>query len=264
MPHPQQLSYEYQTPSQMMSGPASSQQEPIPMMITLGQSFQPIPVASQYKDHSLGYSNSFKNNRIEPQQPEYNTYSQPNNSFRTPSPIQSPKPLIQPSHMYSLKKPAMDTIYPYNSNQLYCPQNKYMEKVYPDDDLRQNDKPTSWCWQPLCFGLTRFTGGILFGTIIILGIASISDFITSIILYIQNPYTNSQWKMLAIVVCSVMLKNTFITLCILIYCYKNGRIAYNRNKNSLTTPEYNQRNDFGNGNNYNRSYGIPSLPYETI
>ncbi|CAF3723216.1 unnamed protein product [Rotaria sp. Silwood1] len=260
------MSYGYQTPLQMRSRPTLLQQEPIPMLITSRQPFQPIPITPQYKDHSLGYTNSLKNNRIAPQQLDYNSYSQPNNSFRAPS----SKALIQPSQMYSLKQPAIDTIYPYNSNQSYYPQNKYMEEnVYPNDDLQQNNKPTSCCWQPLCFGLTRFTGGILFGTIIILGIASIGGLITSIILYIQDPQSDSQWKILGIVVCAVMLITTLITLCIFIYCYKTGRIGNKRNKNNLTTPEYNQKNDFGNGNNYNRSYGMmqnisPFSQYEDI
>ncbi|CAF4142216.1 unnamed protein product, partial [Rotaria sp. Silwood1] len=66
-----------------------------------------------------------------------------------------------------------------------------------------------------------------------------------------------------------MLITTLITLCIFIYCYKTGRIGNKRNKNNLTTPEYNQKNDFGNGNNYNRSYGMmqnisPFSQYEDI
>ncbi|CAF1237334.1 unnamed protein product [Rotaria sordida] len=254
MPHRQSMSYGYQNSSRIMSGPASSQQEPIPMIITPGQPFQPIPMTSQYKDYSLSYNNSFKNNRIAPQQPDYNTYSQPNNFFRPPSSIQSTKALIQPSQIYSLKQPAMDTVYPYNSNQSYYPQNKYMEDVH-SGNLRQNDKSTSCCWQPLCFGLTRLTGGILFGTMIILGVASIGGLIASIILYIEDSHTNSQWKMLGIVVCSVLLITILVTLCIFIYCYKHGRIANNNNKNSLAIPEYNQDNGFGNANNYNLPYG---------
>ncbi|CAF0943111.1 unnamed protein product [Rotaria sordida] len=237
-----------------MSELTSSQQEPIPMMVTPGQPFQPIPMIPQYKDYSLSYSNSFKNNRIAPQQPDYNTHLRTNNSFRNPSSIQSTKAFIQPSQMYSLKQPTMNTTYPYNSNQLYYSQNKYMEDVH-SGDLRQNDKSTSYCWQPLCCGLTRLTGGILFGTMIILGVISIGGLIASIILYIEDSNTNSQWKMLGIVVCSVLLITILITLCIFIYCYKHGRIANNNNKNSLATSEYNQDNGFGNANNYNLPYG---------
>ncbi|CAF5212397.1 unnamed protein product, partial [Rotaria magnacalcarata] len=117
----------------MMSIPNSYQQEPIPIMINTKQSFQPIPMAPQYNDHSIGYSNAFKNNRIGPQQPDYNMSYQSNNSNRVPSSIQSTKGLIQPSRDYSLKQSAVDGIYPYNSNQSYYSQNKYMENAVSDE-----------------------------------------------------------------------------------------------------------------------------------
>ncbi|CAF3353331.1 unnamed protein product [Rotaria sp. Silwood2] len=129
-------------------------------MLTTGQSIQPIPMTFQYKDHSLGYSNSFKNNRVAPQQHTYNSYSQPNN---------------------------------YSS-------------------------------------------------------------------------TNSQWKILGIIVSTVLLITTLITLSIFIYCYKVGRIAnnYNKNKTNANKLAYHQEDDFDNGNSNNKnnwSYYMPCIPY---
>ncbi|CAF3148012.1 unnamed protein product [Rotaria sp. Silwood2] len=264
----------------MTSVPISYQQELIPMKVTPGHSFQLISMTSQYKDHSAGYSNSFKHNRIAPQQPDDNISSISNNCMllkldfsnriycflkvsHTPLSIHSTKELIQPSQMYSLKQRTMDSIYSNNSHQSYSPQNSYMKDVHLDN-LEQNDKSTSCCWQPLCLGLTRFTGGILFGTIILLGSTSIGGLIASAILYVNDPYTNSQWKMLGILVCSAMLIAILITLCLFMYAYKRDRTANHDNKSSLATSECNQEGDFQKTNHSNRSYDISSPSYEKI
>ncbi|CAF1988241.1 unnamed protein product [Rotaria magnacalcarata] len=247
----------------MMSIPNSYQQEPIPIMINTKQSFQPIPMGPQYNDHSIGYSNAFKNNRIGPQQPDYNMSYQSNNSNRVPSSIQSTKGLIQPSRDYSLKQSAVDGIYPYNSNQSYYSQNKYMENAVSDEYHGKNKTSTSCFWQLTCFGLTRLTAGILFGTMILLMAISIGGLVVSVILYVQDPSTNSQWKILGIVVSCVMLITIIVTLCIFIYCYKNGRIGNSDQQNNSETKEYNQENDFRKRNYFNRSYDMSSLPYGT-
>ncbi|CAF3356909.1 unnamed protein product [Rotaria socialis] len=247
----------------MMSIPTSYQQEPIPIMINCRQSFQPIPMAQQYNDHSIGYSNAFKNNRIGPQQSDYNMSYQSNNSHRAPSSIQSTKGLIQPSRIHSLKQPIVDGIYPYNSNQSYYPQNKYTENAVSDEYHGKNKTSTSFCWQLTCFGLTRLTAGILFGTMILLMAISIGGLVVSIILYVQDQSTNSQWKILGIVVSCVLLITIIVTLCIFIYCYKNGRIGNSDDKSTLETREYNQENYFVKRNYFNRSYDMSSLPYGT-
>jgi len=43
-----------------------------------------------------------------------------------------------------------------------------------------------WLSQPLCLGLTRLSGGMLFGSMIILGCAAIAGLIASIVLYNQG------------------------------------------------------------------------------
>ena len=43
-----------------------------------------------------------------------------------------------------------------------------------------------WLSQPLCLGLSRLTGGILFGAMVLLGCGSIAGLIASIALYSQG------------------------------------------------------------------------------
>jgi len=43
-----------------------------------------------------------------------------------------------------------------------------------------------WLSQPLCLGLTRLSGGLLFGSMILLGFAAIGGLIASIVLYNQG------------------------------------------------------------------------------
>ncbi len=43
-----------------------------------------------------------------------------------------------------------------------------------------------WLSQPLCLGLTRLSGGLLFGSMILLGCAAIGGLIASIVLYNQG------------------------------------------------------------------------------
>ncbi|CAF3020660.1 unnamed protein product [Rotaria sp. Silwood2] len=238
-----------------MSVAPSYQQEPIPMMANSRPSFQPIPMAPQYKDHSVDYNNSFKKSQIATPIQNYNMYSQSNNSARTRSSMQSTKEFIQPSRMYSSKQPAMNKIYPYNSNQLYYPQ----KDVYPNDDFEQNDKSTSCCSRPLCLGFTRCTGISLFGIMIVVGAASLGGLIASAILYVQDSSTDSSWKVLGMVVCSAILIAILVALCIIICCYKSGRFGDNENENRLTKPEFNQESYFGKTNNYNQSY-MSSIP----
>ncbi|CAM4778118.1 unnamed protein product [Rotaria magnacalcarata] len=79
-----------------------------------------------------------------------------------------------------------------------------------------------WLSQPLCLGLTRCSGGILFGTMGFLACGSLAGLIASIALYSQNSNTDSQWKILGMVICSVMLITIIATLLIFICCYKHG------------------------------------------
>ena len=70
--------------------------------------------------------------------------------------------------------------------------------------------------------------------------------------------TDPQWKILGMVVCSIMLLTVLVTLCIFIYCYKKGRIVNNMNtmnptSNSVLTPPYHQENEIRHPFNYNRS-----------
>lgn len=45
----------------------------------------------------------------------------------------------------------------------------------------------------------------------------------------EDINTDPQWKILGMVVCSIMLLTVLITLCIFIYCYKKGHIMNNKN-----------------------------------
>jgi hypothetical protein len=71
--------------------------------------------------------------------------------------------------------------------------------------------------------------------------------------------TDSQWKILGMVVCAVMLLTVFATLCIFLYCYKKGHIANKNNQTNSLAPQYPQENDFQHPYRYNRSpvpYGM--------
>ncbi|CAF2873308.1 unnamed protein product [Rotaria sp. Silwood2] len=141
-----------------------------------------------------------------------------------------------------------------------------IKNVHPDEDLEKNEKSvrTSCCWQPLCLRLTRLTGGILFGIIIVVTCASIGGLIASTLLYLQNSNSNSQWEMLGIAVCSAMLITILLILCVLVYYFKNDRNATNSNTKSLATPEYNQEDVFWKSKCHARSNGTSSLSYEMI
>ncbi|CAF2156037.1 unnamed protein product [Rotaria magnacalcarata] len=256
------MSFNYANPSRIMSGTSFKHPEPNRMVFSHGQSNQAMSVPSQYNDRAVVHSNSFKNNRIAPQQSDLNSYAKPNNFFRTVSEIQSTR-TVAPSSQMNMNHSHMGANYPYHPNQSYTSQNPHTN-VHSDYDFQQNDKQDS-CWsKPLCYGLTRLTGGILFGTMLVLGSAATGGFLASLILYIQDPNTNPQWKVLGIVVSVVMLVTVIATLCVFIYCYKKGRVGVNEDKNNLFVPEYIQDHEFGKINNYVRSPYASPLPYERI
>ena len=75
----QPMSLNYPNSSRIMSGASFQHPEPNRMVFSPEQSIQPMSVPSQYNDRALFHSNSFKNNRIAPQQSALNSYAQPNN-----------------------------------------------------------------------------------------------------------------------------------------------------------------------------------------
>ncbi|CAF4292058.1 unnamed protein product, partial [Rotaria magnacalcarata] len=77
-----------------------------------------MSVPSQYNDRAVVHSNSFKNNRIAPQQSDLNSYGKPNNSFRTVSEIQSTR-TVAPSSQMNMNHSHMGANYPYHPNQSY-------------------------------------------------------------------------------------------------------------------------------------------------
>ena len=125
---------------------------------------------------------------------------------------------------------------------------------------------------------------------ILLAAASLSGLIVSIVLYTQGKLTNQslffsfsflsysdsstdpQWKILGMVVCAIMLLTVFITLCIFIYCYKQGRILNNNSNNNIGNsndpnsipPQYNRENDLRSPYDYNRDNGFRKPPYDPI
>lgn len=129
----------------------------------------------------------------------------------------------------------------------------------------------------MCLGLTRLSGGILFGTMILLSTGSIAGLITSIVLYVQGSFililfvsvsifpslsldvnTDPQWKILGMVVCAIMLLTVLVTLCIFIYCYKKGHIKNSKNRTrDVFTPSYHHDNDYPQPYNHHRS----PMPY---
>ena len=74
--------------------------------------------------------------------------------------------------------------------------------------------------------------------------------------------TDPQWKILGMVVCSIMLLTVSVTLCIFIYCYKKGHIVNSNNnnnnninpKNNAFTPEYNNNNNNHQDSDYRHPY----------
>ncbi|CAF3276339.1 unnamed protein product [Rotaria socialis] len=258
----QPMSFNYPNPSRIMSGTSFQHPEQKQTVFSHGQSNQAMSVPSQYHDHAVFHSNSLKNNRIAPQPSNLNSHAPRNNSFRTVSEMQSTR-TVAPSSQMDMNHSRLDTNYRYHPNQSYAPQNLHTN-AHTDDDFQQNDKQDS-CWsKPLCYGLTRLTGGILFGTMIVLGSAAIIGFLASLILYITDPTTNPQWKVLGITVSVVMLVTVIATLCLFIYCYKKGRVDANGDKNNSFMPEYIQDHEFGKINNYVRSNYMSPVPYETI
>lgn len=74
-----------------------------------------------------------------------------------------------------------------NPNQFHNPPNNNTNYYYPNGDMGENEKSSNtWCSKPLCLGLTRLSGGILFGTMIFLTIASLGGLFTSVVLYVQG------------------------------------------------------------------------------
>jgi hypothetical protein len=70
------------------------------------------------------------------------------------------------------------------------------------------------------------------------------------------------------VVCAIMLLTVIVTLCIFIYCYKQGRILNNNGTNSFTR-QYNQENDRRNPyddnqeNGFRKPYNNNNQPYDS-
>jgi hypothetical protein len=67
-----------------------------------------------------------------------------------------------------------------------------------------------------------------------------------------------------------MLLTVLVTLCIFIYCYKQGRILNNNSNNNIginndpnsIAPQYNQENDLSNPYDYNQENGFRKPPYD--
>lgn len=64
-----------------------------------------------------------------------------------------------------------------------------------------------------------------------------------------DPNTDSQWKILGMVVSSIMLLTVLVTFCIFLYCYKQGRIVGATNPNDPFKPQPLDNNEYG------RNYG---------
>ena len=69
-----------------------------------------------------------------------------------------------------------------------------------------------------------------------------------------DPNTDSQWKILGMVVSAIMLLTVLVTFCIFIYCYKQGRIIGSNNPND---PFKNQRSSNGQGHDLDQTYPPP-------
>ncbi|CAF2843568.1 unnamed protein product [Rotaria sp. Silwood2] len=100
--------------------------------------------------------------------------------------------------------------------------NSALQSDIDDDETKPQGKWGQWLSQPLCLGLTRLSGGVLFGSMILLACGSIAGLIASIALFVLDSETNSQWKILGMVICSIMLITIIATVLIFICCYKHG------------------------------------------
>ncbi|UJR08098.1 hypothetical protein I4U23_012375 [Adineta vaga] len=191
-----------------------------------------------------------KNNRVVPPtySQDYNSYGQPNNSYESPVSITPTKPLIPTSRVYPQRQSMMNPINPFVSDNNHS---------YNDSEYNQQPVKTSWWSKGLCFGLTRLSGGILFGTMLFLSFAAIAGLIISVVLYMKDSTVDPQWKILGMVVSSVMIITVLVTLLIFIYCYKKGHIMLNNNEN-------NQGQHFQQPNNYNQSRIPPYGGYGPI
>ncbi|CAF0883395.1 unnamed protein product [Adineta ricciae] len=107
-------------------------------------------------------------------------------------------------------------------NQLNVASDDALGSQIVDDNTATKSKLALWLSQPLCLGLTRLTGGLLFGSMIILGIGSFAGLIASIATYSIDNVNDAQWKILGMVVCSIMLITIIVTLIVFICCYKYG------------------------------------------
>ncbi|CAF0936650.1 unnamed protein product [Adineta steineri] len=103
-----------------------------------------------------------------------------------------------------------------------------------DDESAPKSKLALWLSQPLCLGLKRLSGGLLFGSMIILGTASFAGLIASIVTYSQDSVTDAQWKILGMVVCTIIIITIIVTLIVFICCYKYG---YMFNKDEDVDPD---------------------------
>ncbi|CAF4378284.1 unnamed protein product [Rotaria socialis] len=241
--------------------PQLQQQEPIPIFVGPSQKSQLYSMASQYKPPTVFYNGPFKNNHtVQSSSYDMQTMDQTmtNNSYVAPSSLGSANPLLQLSlasqhqhqqqHMNTYfdqsqakkkkfrNQPSVHTAYTDQSFPLYNSKTNHStgknRHGATTDDARQNKMANEenetksdwveWLSQPLCLGLTRCSGAILFGAMGFLACGSLAGLIASIVLYSQDSNANSQWKLLGMVICSIMLITIIATLLIFICCYKHG------------------------------------------
>ncbi|CAF3437281.1 unnamed protein product [Rotaria sp. Silwood1] len=186
----------------------------------------------------------------------------PNNSVTSPSSLTSANPLIPLSYASqqeqqqrinrymdqsktnkknSKHQSAVSTVNEKYNNQSYAAYNQnsalperaaknrpngirsgVLQSEIDDEETKPQGKWAQWLSEPLCLGLTRLSGGLLFGSMIFLACGSIGGLITSIALYTHDSETNSQWKILGMVICSIMLTTIIATVLIFICFYKHG------------------------------------------
>ncbi|CAF1022162.1 unnamed protein product [Adineta ricciae] len=212
-------------------------------IVYLPSTYRPetFPMRNGYHQPSLSShpSLSFKNNRVAPPpySQDYNAYGQTNHSYGTPGSTTPTRPLIQTTHMYPQK-----------------------QSTFPSDNPDADGMPTSWWSHRLCFGLTRLSGTILFGTMIVLAAASIAGLITAVVLYVNDTTSDPQWKILGMVVCAVMLITVIVTFLIFIYCYKNGHIRLYDNQSDQVSSEKFQGNNSRPGYNDQKLRNDVTIP----
>ncbi|UJR38260.1 hypothetical protein I4U23_030933 [Adineta vaga] len=251
----------YQIPSGMVLVPASQQQQQMIRKTKPSQYPPPHPIVSEYKPPTVSHNASFKGNKVAPPpHPDYTTQrNYPNVPYkptqRSPSLI-STNPLMQSKSTSYLraaqnatfqsktnknksKKAAdQDLMNNHRSFALYNQQNGRVEGIVKhhlnvasdevdgsrivDDATKPKSKLALWLSQPLCLGLKRLSGGLLFGSMILLGIASFAGLIASIATYSKDNVNDAQWKILGMVVCSIMLITIIVTLIVFICCFKYG------------------------------------------